>query len=223
MLYEKPGQKKTFEPVPRKEHQAVCSMVIDLGKEFFEKYNKWNEKILIGFELPNLIADYQNEDGTVTKKPRVLSRRFKRELYDGHGNKSELHEFIVDWLGRDLKTNEEGFIKFDPKALIGLNGNIDVSHNVKGDKTYADIKNIRPLRDEQTKHAPEGQTVFQLCDVPEGENPVDHFPATAQEWIKKAFMKSQQALSFMGTQKSAEQPPAAAETGTQDMDDDFPF
>ena len=227
-MRERAGDKKTYDPIEKKEHRAVCNLVVDLGEEYFAKYNKWNPKILVGFEFPDVIAEYTDNDGKEVKRPRMLTRRFKRELFNRKGEKSEFHKFLCKWVGRDLKQDAEGYTLFQPKMMLNLCGNLDVEHTKKGDSTYADIDCIRPLRPDQEKAVPTHTTLFQLDDVPDGEDPVDHFPEDVQDWVKEAFMKSKEVTTYGRAQKTpdaqAEAPPAEKGADGALMDDDsFPF
>jgi hypothetical protein len=224
-MREKAGEAKSFDPVPTGETLGICNTVIDLGEEYWEKFNKWQDKILIGFELPEHIAEYE-ENGVQVKRPRTLSRRFKKELFNGKGEKSEFHKFLTKWIGRELKVDEEGYTLFKPEMLIGLNGNVDVEHVTKA-KTFAEIECVRPLRSGQEKvKATLPSQVFLLERLAEGENPWDAFPKDVMEWVTRAFAASRQGQAA-GPPPQASQAQASASATTapaaDDDDDDFPF
>jgi hypothetical protein len=233
-MREKAGEKKTFPPVPAGETYGICNLVVDLGEEYWEKYKKWQDKILIGFELPQHLSEYpdkdsDDDDATITR-PRTLTRRFKKELYDGNGEKSEFHKFLVKWIGRELKTDAEGYTLFSPEMLIGCCGNVDIVHDTKpSGKVYADIDCVRPLRKpEQKKQAGVvGNTLFLFEKLAEGDNPIEKFPKDMLEWVQTAFMKSRQVQSYVAANPAAAEasaPPADAPTGgTVEDEDDFPF
>ena len=234
-MREKLGEKKTFPLIPAGETFGICNLVVDLGEEYWERYKKWQNKILIGFEFPEHMSEYPDKDseeeGATITRPRTLTKRFKKELVDGNGEKTEFHKFLVKWIGRELKTDDEGYSLFSPEMLIGCCGNVDIVHDTKpSGKVYADIDCVRPLRKPEQKKqvGVVGNTLFLFEKLAEGESPVEAFPKNMLEWVVTAFMKSRQVQTYVAANPVAEEAAApfvgdAPTGGTVDDDDDFPF
>ena len=122
------GSGGDFQPAPEGSHQAVCVDVIDKG-ELTDQFGT-KHKIDIAWQLPHL-----RDDG----KRFVVYKRYTLSLHE----KATLRHDLESWRGRAF-TREES-MGFDVEKLIGANALINVLHNTKGDKTYANVMSLMPL------------------------------------------------------------------------------
>jgi hypothetical protein len=191
-----------FELTEEGVHLAICYGVIDLGHQHNAEYDKDVHKILIMWELPNLRIDIE-KDGETTDKPRGISRRFTLSL----GEKSHLRPFLESW--RSKKFTGLELAGFDITKLIGVNCQLQVLHNTRDGKTYANVHAVLPSVKGTPPSVPENPTIyFSIEDS--GLKLPDNLP----EWIEKVIMKSRewtdQGMSEMNTypdDHGSEEPP----------------
>lgn len=123
---------KDFQPAPQGVHQAVCVDVIDLGilEVTWAGQTKKQHKILISWQL-----DENRDDG----KPFLVSKRYTLSLNE----KANLRKDLESWRGRKFTLEEEA--GFDVETILGVNCLLNVQHNEKAEKTYANVVSIMPL------------------------------------------------------------------------------
>jgi hypothetical protein len=160
-----------FDPMPEGVHHAVCYAVYDIGTQHSEMYGVDKEQVLIMWEFPK----ERMEDG----RPFSISRRYTNSL----NTRASLRKDLEAWRGRAF-TDEELENGFDLTKLLGANGQIQIIHNKKDDKTYANISSIMSLSKGMAKLKPENPAVFYdiSMDIPE----------TTPDWIKELIGKSKE-------------------------------
>jgi hypothetical protein len=73
------NDKGSYDPVPEDVHLGICVGVVDLGTQHNFKFNKYERKCLLSFELPEERAEFEVEGETIDA-PRFMSRRFTLSL-----------------------------------------------------------------------------------------------------------------------------------------------
>ena len=166
--------------IPAGVHHAVCYGVADLGTqkssnpEFAD-----NKKMTLLFELPFERAVF----GDKGEQPRGTSITVTQSLSE----KATLRRHLKSWRGRDFTDQE--LAGFDPKVLIGVNAQLNIVHEKKGDKTYTNIVSIMPLSKGQEKRKSENQSLYFSLDDQDLLN--IKFPENMPKWLqeKAAFCK----------------------------------
>lgn len=176
-------------PAPSGAHIGRCYAVIDIGSHLNPQSGKMVRKIMICFELPNELHTFREEKGP---EPFVVNREFGLFLSE----KSHLRPFLEGWRGRPFTPQE--LAKFDVMVLAGLPCFINIIHNTKGDKTYANIASV--------------MTVPKGMQVPASVNPVvtlslnesyDHSVfESLPEWIRKKIQESPEHKSIVNDSPS---------------------
>lgn len=126
--------KGNFIPAPEGTWQGVCVDVVDLGIEQYEFKGKKisAHKVQLRWVLD---AEPALEDG----KPHMAVRKFTLSL----DVKSNLKPFLESWRGKKFTDVElEGF---DVENLIGANAQVQILHNHKDGKVFANVQNVLPL------------------------------------------------------------------------------
>jgi len=211
----KDNDKGSYDPVPEDVHLGICVSVIDLGTQHNFKFNKYERKCLLTFELPEERMEF-DQDGETIDAPRFMSRRFTLSL----GSNSHLRKFLRTWRGRDFTPEElEGF---EMKTLLGAGANIQVLHDAGKDGTiYANIDSAAKLHKGQKVGEPETDLIYFTFDDVESIGQADSEIEEMYEWIQKLVMKS---VEYSDLAKSAAPPEVEAGTaGVPDDDDDIPF
>lgn len=184
------GQSGDFKDVPPGLHVAVCYMIVDMGlqKTTYAGETSMKHKLYLRFETP--------EERTDDNRPLSIGLFCTATL----GKKSTLRGILEQWRGRPF--TEEELQKFDVTAVLGKACQISVSHDAKGDKTYANIRSVVPLSKGQTPPKAEN-TLIQYG--PDATDQYDLLP----DWIKERV--------------AAPQAQGAASTENDDSDSDVPF
>lgn len=203
-------------------YAAVCCSVIDLGIQLtnFEGREKETPQILIAFEFPDELIEYNGE-----MMPRQLSRIFTLSVNE----KSGLRKILMSWRGRDF--TEEELNDFDIKNIIGAPCMVSVVQTTKGGNTYANIAGVSKLLKGISVSPPRQPIHFDIDD----RSTWDIFPKIP-EWIKQkinnsiTFKNAGIQISSDGTVISGETQIAPLSEQVQsigtigsDDDDDLPF
>lgn len=125
----------TFEPVPAGTHLAICNMLVDLGTQYNEKFDKHAKKVFIGWEIPGETYTVNGEE-----KPHTIRQQYTASLNE----KSSLRRDLAAWRGRDFTKAE--LDAFDLHNIVGKPCYINVIHyqDQKGNNK-AGIKAIMAL------------------------------------------------------------------------------
>jgi hypothetical protein len=198
-----------FERCPEGNHIARCYHVVDLGLQA----TPWGpkQKVRIAFELPNeLMKDGENEG-----KPFSVASNYTLSLNE----KANLRKHLEAWRGKSF-TDEE-LQGFDIKTVLGHPCMIQVIHNTKGDRTYANIASIATL--------PKGMEAPAAVNEPlyvNAETITDEELAKLPEWLQKKINRTGEV------DMSTQAPPTGHPAGEEDVgvsnndlafDDDIPF
>ena len=125
-----------FEPVPTGTHIARCISVVDLG--FQETRNGMKEKVYLGFEVPAIRVSWK-KDNVDHEGPALIGATYNNSVHP----KSVLGQHLVNWRGRAFTELElEGFDLF---TVLNVWCMVSVVHNVKDQRTYANISGIMGL------------------------------------------------------------------------------
>lgn len=114
---------------------ARCCALIDMGTQasVWEGEEKRAHKVLVSFEITD--ADNRRSDGSA----HIVSKRFTASLHA----KSGLRKFLESWRGRPFTPEE--LRGFDLKNVLGLDCLVGIVHDVKGDRTYANLGSVMKL------------------------------------------------------------------------------
>lgn len=199
---------KGFDPVTQGVHNSVCYSVVDLGHHLNNKFGKREHKCLITWEIPDERIDIE-KDGVKMNLPRAISREYTLTL----GEKSNLRKDLQTWRGRVFTEQElEGF---DIKNVLGKSCMIQVIHNKKGEKTYANIAAIMPLMKGVAPLVPENPLVFYSMTDHQ-----DQIPEKVPEWVRDIIKTSDEWVNF---HPATEAYPPATDDAPADNSDDVPF
>lgn len=197
----------SFDPVTEGVHNAVCYSVVDLGHHLDPTFGKRNHSCLITWELPGERIDIER-DGVKMNLPRAISKTYTLTL----GEKSNLRKNLQTWRGRAFTEQElEGF---DIKNVLGKSCMIQVIHNKKDEKTYANIAAIMPLMKGVAPLVPENPLVFYSMTDHQ-----DQIPAGVPDWVRDIIKTSDEFVSFHPADET--HPPATDDV--PDNSDEVPF
>ncbi len=128
-----PVSDKKFDPAPEGLFQAVCVDFIDRGMLPDKFSGDMKHKADIVFEL--------EEKNPATGKPFRTMKRFNLTLAE----RSNLRKFLEAWRGK--RFTDEALKEFDTDSLLGVNCQLQITHNVDGEGRVRDsISAIIPVR-----------------------------------------------------------------------------
>lgn len=163
-------------PLEAGAYAAVCDMVVDLGVQaspggqFAPK-----RTLLLRFQIPSERVEI-TKDGETKSLPAVISRTVGLSLNE----KATLRQLLQSWRGRAFTPEE--LKKFDLVNVLGKPAFINVTHSVKGEKTYANLTSIMPLPKGMTPPALEGEALWYTPDAPNPDT-FDKLPTWVQDKI----------------------------------------
>lgn len=172
--------KSTSTPPPAGNHVARCYSVVDCGThtETGQFGTKTNRKIKISWELPDELHTFKEERGP---EPFSVHKQYNFSINE----KSSLRKDLESWRGRAFTPEE--LESFDLKNLVGAACMLNVVHEIKQDRTYANIHGISPVPKslKNTLPAPHNAPVF--WTVGDGQNAVfSKLPEFMQKYILEA-------------------------------------
>lgn len=151
-----------YDPAPAGVHVAVCVDVIDLGllEVTYSGKTKKQHKVRLAWQIGE-----DREDG----KPFLVQKQYTLSLSE----KATMRADLESWRGRPFTPAEEG--GFDVETIIGAPCMLNIVHETKEGKTYANIKAVMPLMKGASKIVP--RDYVRVCDRP----PVEGEPAASEE------------------------------------------
>lgn len=209
-----------IEPIPEGVYTAVCYSVVDIGTHYSEKYDKASRRVIITWEIPELRIQVER-DGQKQDLPRAISKRYTLSLH----TKSVLRNDLCSWRGRAFSPEE--LAGFDLQNVLGSACQIQVLHEHKDDKTYANIGSIMRLPKGAMPPKPENPLLFfslsDLLEQVKGGAGVS-IPSAIPEWQVRLIQESKEYEKLTKPLAKQQTSRPAAEAPKQTIeDDDVPF
>lgn len=179
-------KKKAGASIPPMEagtYPAVCVGIVDLGEQYNEMFKKYNDKLLIIWEIPSQTVEIDGEN-----KPRWLSKDFAASLHE----KSTLHKMLVSWRGKafteqELTEDENGFMQFSVLDMLGTGCFLQVIVEEKDSGSYNRITSVISLPAGMSTPITETQMIAFDLDAWN-----DEVFNSLPEWIQERIKKSTQ-------------------------------
>lgn len=188
-----PGQTALAPPVEPGIHPGICVGLYDIGTHVDQVFNKKKRKYVIEFELP--AADPKTlEDGTVV--PRTLSTTVTASMHP----KGMLRPLLEGWRGKTF--TEEEANSYDISKILGKPAQLNVVHDSKNSKTYANIRTILP--------APKGSNLIPKItpatwSVTSLDEPSELEQVDIPEWVKKRVAESEEYKNLRARTNQSQQ------------------
>ena len=208
---------------PRGAHLSRLVQVVDLGTQHFKPGDDGSRKLYFGFETCETCHVFKEEKG-----PQPFSLQIEFAFYMTSANPSKptkLRQFLVQWFGRDFKSEQEAK-DFDFSKLLDRVVMLTVAHKPKTDGTQkAVIADVYQPSDEQKKTAPPAHNPLVCYEVANGE---DGEFKKLPEFLQKKIRESDEFRQpTHEDEPSAEHEPNGfddeAPTDHADTDEDCPF
>jgi len=207
----KTGDGGNFEPISQGLHHAVCYALYDLGTQYNEKFGKSIHKVLIGWEIPMERIEIER-DGKMLNLPRAISKQYTLSLHE----KANLRKELESWRGRAF--TEAELDGFDLQKLLGANCMVQVIHQTKNDKTYANVSSVVSLPKGTEKRTAENDLQFFSFE----DNP-GSIPDKTPDWIVDIIKASEEWQEIQHGGGSGNKNPWDEVRSTENFIDDIPF
>lgn len=204
-----PVSKSTGEVCPAGVHIAIPVGIIDLGTQTIDWQGKSKNvpKVQVVFELPKV----RRQEGDWAGEPFMLRKTYTNVLNE----KSNLMKDLVSWRGR--KFTDAELERFDLAKLLGVPCQVQVIHDERQGKTYANIANIMGVPEGTDVPAAETKRyIFSLSEFDQAM--FDSF----HDKLKEAIARSPEYKAAVSSKPKSD----ADESGTatvDDFSDDVPF
>jgi hypothetical protein len=181
-------------PLEAGAYAAVCDMIVDLGVQpspggqFAPK-----RTLMVRFQIPSERVEI-TKNGETKSLPAVISRTLGMSLNE----KATLRQLLQAWRGKAFTPEE--LKRFDLANVLGKPAFINITHSVKGEKTYANLTSIMPLPKGMPAPVLEGEGLIYSTDSPDPDV-FDKLP----EWVQDKI-----ASRIIDTPKPAPSAKAAA-------------
>lgn len=172
-------------------HPAVLVGLFDIGTHVDEQFGKAKRKYVLQFELPD--APPVKREGQ-PEEPRCLSKTVTASMHP----KGQLRPMIESWRGKAFASDEEAN-QFDVSKVLGRACQLNVVHQVKGDKTYANIGAVLPPSKGQPANAKTAPTTFSVTQL---THPDDLKVAELPEWLEKKVVNSEEWKKLVNSDQS---------------------
>lgn len=191
-----------FKPVPSGNHVGICSMVVGLGKQRIQSAmfgESVKQQVYVAWELPEELITWTDKDGNEKTGPMRIGRTYTLSL---HENAALRHD-LESWRGRPF--TEEERKGFDINKLAGVPAMVNVTHDERNGKVYANVAAVTPIPKSMPK--PELSAPALVYDEDENRFNYDQLPEWAQKKVDAQV-------------KDEPRQPAMAD---DDLNDDVPF
>ena len=185
-------------------YPAICDMVVDLGVQASPGgLYAPKRSVLLRFQIPSERVEI-TKDGETKDLPAVISRTLGLSLNE----KATLRQLLQSWRGRAFTPDE--LKKFDLVNVLGKPAFVNITHSVKGDRTYANLTSIMQLPKGMPAPELEGEALWYSIDEPDAAV-FDKLPAWVQDKISNRVIDQPAAKAAPATDK---QWPAAGPKGS---------
>jgi len=210
IVKEPEGSGSDFEQIDPGNYPAVCYRYYDLGKQRleFEGKSKDTHRVFITWEFPDERIEINGED-----LPRVISKEYTLSLHEN----ATLRQHLETWRGK--KFSKEELKGFSLQNILGVNCIINVIHNTRNDKTYANVGSIAPLMKGMTKREPENPIVS-FSIINDGFN---NIPEGTSEKVIAKIQNSLEYKAWSGDAPNTNEYDEMNPPGPTDDEDRIPF
>lgn len=169
-------------------YPGICIGVVDIGEQQSAKYQKYQDKVILIFEVVDEFVTVE-EDSQQVQKPRWLSREYTKSL----DKKSNLMQTLRAWFNLPADIDMEAF---DMTELICAGCQLSVEMVEKDDRRYNNIGAIIGLPKGMKLGNPISETFLYDMDAPD-----DEVFAKLPSWIQDKIIGSTQHAAATANSK----------------------
>ena len=197
-------------------YTAYSSMLIDLGVQRSERFNKDTRKFRIVWTIMNEEVEINGE-----RFPRTISKEYSFSI----GDKSTLRKDLQAWRGQPF--TEEELMGFNLESILNKACQLQIIVEEKDGRTFNNIAGIMALPKGTAIQVPNKGKVFDT-ENPETWNTYDDIPKFMQERIKQSVSITNDLKNYIEQYEQAKANEQSQETEQYDNEimapaDDLPF
>lgn len=198
-------------------YTAYSSMIVDLGVQRSDKFNKDTRKFRIIWTIMNEEVEINGE-----KFPRTMSKEYSFSI----GEKSTLRKDLQAWRGQPFTAEELG--GFNLNNILNKACQLQIIVEEKNGNTYNNIAGIMALPKGTTVEVPLTGKIFDTENSETWET-YKELPKFMQEKIKQSVNRLPELDEFISSyEKTREQQESQSDASVNDnilpsTDDDLPF
>ena len=200
-------------PIGEGTYQAICTVIIDLGLQRSEKFEKTYPKIMIMWSFPTETITVKEEE-----LPRVISKEYTNSL----GEKSNLTRDLQAWRGKNF--TQEELSGFNLINVLNIPCLMQIIYDERNGNIYPKISSIMALPKDMQKSEKELQNIVFDFDTKETWNNYHNIPIWIQNKIKTATNYETSGLKeFVEKYENMVKENNDSNDGVIAPDDDLPF
>ena len=193
----------SFPPIEPGTYLARAYGLVDLGRQYSQKYDKSSPKVLIMWELPTETVEV--EDRTET---RVLSKQYTCSLSDN----ASLRKDLESWRGR--RFTDEELKGFDLRNIVGVPCQLSITNEERNGKTYSNINAVVSIpKGTQVPELTKEKIIFDL-----DEEGFQEKMSLLPEWIQNRIRESETYMAKIDIPEDTD-----SDGFTDLQSDDIPF
>ncbi len=146
----KANEGAVIEPLAEGLYTGVCTKLVDLGRQYSEKYDKKQHKIMLGWDIAG--EKLELSDG------RKVNRTMWKEYSMSLGEKATLRKDLQSWRGKAFTITE--LAGFNLCQILGAPCQMQIIHTERNGSKYASISAIIAFPQGMIKPEGEYPTLF---------------------------------------------------------------
>lgn len=200
-------QGAAFAPPPAGSHRARCYRFVDLGTQTseYQGERKQQHKIMLSFELCDEMDEFDGQ-----QQPFTVHQRFTWSMHE----KGNLRPFLESWRGAAFTDADLSPGGFDARNLVGVPCLLNVIHDSKNGRTYANIASVSPLPKSMKDDIPAMHSPPIYVALSKDRFDESAFDALSDR-VKDSIKSSPEYIEMMGRPKE--------DFRNADLDDEIPF
>lgn len=197
------------DPIEAGTHRAICYCVCDLGTQnvnYPGKPPSIARQLKIQWELPDVRAEFQNDDGNKISEPKLIGNTYTFSLYEG----ANLFKHLAPWVGEVDKD-------FEFQSLLGLNCMLSVVHKTSrvSGNIYARVAGVMKMPAGMPTSKPENPLIYYSIDE-HGRNLPEPLTKENMKWLGELIMRAKEFQDGIPE-------PDPSITESSEEEDDIPF
>ncbi len=172
--------------------------------------------VILAFELPEAPPlEFRENDGTITRKPRMISKKYNLSFNE----KAKLRIDLESLRGRPF-TKEEADT-FQLEKLLGQYGNLNVMHKPNNGNVFAEVTGLFGKNKGQVINGTLPREVFSVFSL---ENAAELASCKIPEWVQNLVKTSDEYINLLSNPQPQQQVASTPEPSScGDSGDEPPF
>lgn len=193
------SQGKLREPIPADVYDAVCVTLVGIGTQKTQFGSK--QQLYLGWEIPDVIREFENEDGSVDKKRAIIHSRKLAVGLGGANKPTLLSKFLTGWRGKPFTEEEKR--GFDVKNVVRKSCRLNITNDQAADGSGKIYDGVDSVLTAKNQIEPEAEIIY--FDINEhdsllsADNEMSGWPPS-MKWIADKVRESEEYQALLSGQ-----------------------